>query len=519
MKLLTSSVYTFSDLIRDNFLYVDKTEYIWELVRIPKAMYFLSRPRRFGKSLTVSTLEAIFNGEKELFKGLSIYNKDYDWKKYPVIHLDFADRKNESPDALEESLQVKLSVCAEKHGVCLKTNNAQEQFAELIRRLGAQEKIVILIDEYDKPILDNIGKPEVAAIQDKLSNFYSVIKATEPFQRFVFMTGVSKFTHVSVFSELNNLTDITLNQRYGCIMGYTQEELETNFRDRIDRVAKQQDISRQELLDKLKQWYNGYCFHEKSVPVYNPVSIAQFFNNDGEFRNYWFDTGTPSFLLELAKKTNFDLEKALTEPVSGMAFKSYEIENLDTLALLVQTGYLTIKGTEQEFGKTFYRLGFPNLEVEEAFNTYLLSNYAMIPKEAVDSLSVNLAKLVRTGDVNAFMDLLSGLFKQIPYTIHVKNEKYYQTIFFTLFLSIGLHIEAESCINKGRIDAVASNGDWTYLLEFKLNKSAELALAQIKDREYFGKYLHTGKRIMMIGVNFDSQTGEITGWQKEELTP
>ncbi len=517
MKLLTSSVYTFKKLIQGNYLYVDKTGYIYDLVSQPYGMYFLSRPRRFGKSLTVSTLEAIFNGEKELFKGLSIYNKDYDWKKYPVIHLDFAGIKNDSPQTLEEDLSSVLQNIATKHQVTLEASNSQSQFRELIQIVSKTEKVVILIDEYDKPILDNIGKPEVAAIQDKLSNFYSVIKATEPFQRFVFMTGVSKFTHVSVFSKLNNLTDITQNQQYGCIMGYTQEELEANFGDRIDRVAKQQDISRQELQGKLKQWYNGYCFHEKSVSVYNPVSIAQFFNNDGEFRNYWFDTGTPSFLLELAKKTNFDLEKALTEPVSGMAFKSYEIENLDTLALLVQTGYLTIKGTEQEFGKTFYRLGFPNLEVEEAFNTYLLSNYAMIPKEAVDSLSVNLAKLVRTGDVDAFMDLLSGLFKQIPYTLHVKEEKYYQTIFFTLFLSMGLHIEAESCTNKGRIDAVASNGDWTYLFEFKLNKSAELALAQIKDREYFGKYLHTGKRIMMIGVNFDSTTGEIAGWKKEEL--
>lgn len=517
MKRLTSSVYTFSDLIRGDFLYVDKTEYIWELVQVPKAMYFMSRPRRFGKSLTVSTLETVFNGEKEFFKGLAIYDKDYDWKKYPVIHLDFADRKNDTLEALEKSLQVELRVCAEKHGVLLETDNAQEQFAELIGKLADKEQVVILIDEYDKPLIDNIGKDEAAAIQEALSNFYSVIKATEPFQRFVFMTGVSKFTHVSVFSKLNNLLDITMDAKYATMLGYTQEELETYFADHIDTVVNRQGISRQELLAKLKAWYDGYCFHAKSALVYNPVSIAMFFLKQGEFNNYWFDTGTPTFLLELAKKTEFDFENALTQPISGMVFKSYEIEKLDPLALLVQTGYLTIKGTEEKYGRTFYHLGFPNLEVEEAFNTYLLSNYVDAPKEAIDDLSVRLADLVASGDVDGFMSLMSTFFEKIPYKLHIKKEKYYQTIFFMLFLMLGIRIEAEACTNKGRIDAVASYGEWTYLFEFKLDKSAEIALNQIKDREYFGKYRDNARRIMLVGANFDSEKGEIIAWQKEEL--
>ncbi len=519
MKKLTSSVYTFKDLIGNNFLYVDKTEYIWSLIEPGKEMYFLSRPRRFGKSLTISTLEAVFNGEKELFKGLAIYNKDYDWKKYPVIHIDMGNCNAQTPKELETYLFSLLDDIAAQFGVECRHELLSNRFEALVADIAKQGDVVILIDEYDKPILGNVSNPCISEILKVLKGFYSGIKKCEPYERFVFLTGVSKFAHVSIFSDLNNLTDITMMPDYASLVGYTQDELEKYFGDRIDIITKQQNISRQELLGKLKQWYNGYRFEETAETVYNPVSIAQFFNNNGKFNNYWFDTGTPTFLLELAKKTEFSFENALTRPVSGMVFKSYEIDQLDALALLVQTGYLTIKGTEQKYGKTFYYLRFPNLEVDEAFNVYLLSNYVNTPKEAIDDLSVSLADKVVAGDVDGFMELLKGFFQNVPYSIHVskEKEKYYQTIFFVLFLLLGIHIEAESCTNKGRIDAVASCGDWTYLFEFKMDQSAEIALNQIKDKEYFGKYLHTGKRIMMIGVNFDSETGEITGWQKEEL--
>ncbi len=517
MKKLTSSVYTFKDLIGNDFLYVDKTEYIWSLIESGKGMYFLSRPRRFGKSLTISTLEAIFNGEKELFKGLAIYKKDYDWKKHPVIHLDFGDTNADSPEALKNDILERLDDIAGKHKIALTGSSIQSRFRQLINQLSVKNPVVILVDEYDKPILGNVGNPKVKDILKVLKGFYSVIKATEAKQRFVLLTGVSKFAHVSVFSDLNNLTDITYNKKYADLLGYTQEELEANFGDRIDLVAGQQEIPRRELLNKLKQWYDGYRFHAQASLLYNPVSVAEFFENGGEFQNYWFSTGTPTFLLELARKTRFDFEAALTEPVSGLVFDSFEIDNLNPLALLLQTGYLTIKGTEKDFDVTLYYLGFPNDEVKSSFDAYLLNYYTRIPKENIEELSVQLARLVRSGDADGFMDLLSGFFKKIPYDIHVREEKYYQTIFFMLFLLIGIHIEAEARTNKGRIDAVASCGDWTYLFEFKLDKSAETALNQIKDREYFGKYLHSGKRIMIVGVNFNSENGEITDWQKEEL--
>ncbi len=517
MKLLTSGIYTFEKLIKDNYLYVDKTEYIWDLISQPTGLYFLSRPRRFGKSLTVSTLETVFNGKKELFKGLSIYNKDYDWKKYPVIHLDFADTDADSPAALKEDISERLQKIADNYKVPLKGKTIQSQFRQLIYKLSEKNPVVILVDEYDKPILGNVSNPKVKEILKVLKGFYSVIKGTEGKQRFVLLTGVSKFAHVSVFSDLNNLTDITYDSDYAAMLGYTQEEFEDNFAEYIDQVAKQQNIPRQELLDKLKQWYDGYCFHANGPLVYNPVSVAQFFLKKGEFRSYWFATGTPSFLLELAQKTQFDFEQALTEPVSGLVFDSFEIDNLNPLALLLQTGYLTIKGTEEDFGVTLYYLGFPNDEVKSSFDAYLLNYYTKVPKENIEELSVRLARLVRSGEVDAFMELLKTFFAQIPYDIKLRNEKYYQTIFFMLFLLLGVHIEAEARTNNGRIDAVASYGEWTYLLEFKLNKNAKTALNQIKDKEYFRKYLHTGKRIIMIGVNFDSKSGQIKDWQKEEL--
>ncbi len=517
MKDLTSSVYTFEDLIKNNFLYVDKTGYIWELIRPGKAMYFMSRPRRFGKSLTVSTLDAIFHGKRELFKGLAIDAKPYDWKAYPVIYLDFADRRADTPQHLEQSLQEALKESSIRLGVTLTTDNAQSQFRELVLAASKSGEVVILIDEYDKPILGNVANPQANEILKLLKGFFSVIKATASLQRFVFMTGVSKFAHVSVFSDLNNLTDITMAAEYATMLGYTQEELEANFRERIEPVAKRQGIAQTDFLDKMKDWYNGYRFHAKSATVYNPVSIAQFFNRQGEFNNYWFSTGTPTFLLELAKKNQFDFERALTQPVSAIAFDSYEVDNIDPLALLLQTGYLTIKSSFSEFNRELYRLGFPNLEVKSAFDTYLLNHYTSISRENIDTTGMELARLVCAGKVDEFMETLKNFFARIPYGIHVKEEKYYQTIFFMVFMMLGIYIEAESQTGDGRIDAVALSGQWLYIFEFKLDKDAETAISQIKTKEYFRKYSKSGKRIVLIGANFDSEKGQITKWISEEL--
>jgi hypothetical protein len=285
---------------------------------------------------------------------------------------------------------------ADDYNVELSTKAYDERFQELIETLGKQSKTVILIDEYDKPILDNVTNKSIENIRETLESFYSVIKATEPYQRFVLMTGVSKFSKVSVFFKLNNLTDITMDSRYATMLGYTQEELESNFAEYITHVCLEQKIDKVALLDKLKLWYNGYRFEEDSDTVYNPVSIGKFFESGGKFKNYWFETGTPSFLLKLAKKQQFDFEKELSQPVSELAFASYEIDKLQTLPLLFQTGYLTIKGTEEK-KMTRYFLDFPNLEVELAFEAYLLDEYSSVNKEKVAVFTTDIAIMLEDG--------------------------------------------------------------------------------------------------------------------------
>ena len=517
MKNITSSVYTFEDIVKDDFLYVDKTEFIWNLIRQGKAMYFLSRPRRFGKSLTVSTLKAVFQGKKELFKELAIYDKPYDWKQYPVIHLDMNGLDFSSVEELESSLCDLVTEAAASHELRLESANAASMFRALINQLAEQEQVVILVDEYDKPILNNLGKPHAQKILDKLKTFYSVIKAFESKERFVFVTGVSKFCHVSLFSDLNNLTDISMHRDYATMFGYTQEEFETYFADRIDSACKQLNMPCEELLPEIKQWYDGYRFHAKAESVYNPVSLAQFFMNDAEFNNYWFSTGTPSFLVELTKKADFNFEKTLSEPVMGLAFNAFEIDKIDPLALLLQTGYLTIKSSFVDLGETLYYLDFPNREVKNAFETYLISDYASIPQETVGANVFKMVKAIKARDVNLFMELLKTFFAAVQYDVATDTEGRFQLLFYSVFLLIGVRVEAESRTNNGRIDAVICDGDHVYIFEFKINQTAGIALDQIREKEYFRKYQHSGRKIILVGANFDTVSRQITEWKSETV--
>ena len=516
MKRITSFVYTFEELRNGDFLYVDKTESIWRLIQSTKEGYFLSRPRRFGKSLMISTLKAIFEGRRELFDGLAISKKEYDWKPYPVIHLDMGNCSAKTPKALEGFIEDRLCDIAAEHGVTLRGQSNATRFESLISALGKQEKVVILIDEYDKPILNNVTNPEADAILSVLKGFYSTVKTCEDLERFVFITGVTKFCHVSLFSDLNNLTDITMRSDYATMFGYTQSELEHYFSDRIKATAQAQKISEEELKRKLKAWYDGYCFEETSETVYNPVSIAKFFENDGKFDNYWFATGTPSFLMELAKKTDFNFEDAVSKAVPGVTFDAFEIPNIDPVTLLLQTGYLTIKSSEIRFNKRWFWLDFPNEEVAESFSTYLLNSYVGRTQREVGSFSADLATAFLEGDLNQARKVLEAFFAGVPYTTHKKSEATFQSIFYAIFRLLGFNIEAESCTNNGRIDAVVQTEDHIYLFEFKLDKD-DSALSQIKEKEYFKKYLLTPKKITLIGVNFDSEKGQLIDWQTEDV--
>jgi AcrR family transcriptional regulator len=515
MKNLTTSVYTFQDLVEGDYLYVDKTDFIWQLLNPAKGVFFLSRPRRFGKSLTLSTLKAVFQNKKHLFKGLALENKPYDWKEYPVIHLDLGSKEVRTADELKTYLWNRVDKVARDCGIDLTLGSYDERFQELIETLGETSKVVILIDEYDKPILDNLVRENLEAVRETLESFYSVVKATEPYQRFVLLTGVSKFSKVSVFSKLNNLTDLSMDARFATMLGYTQDELERCFADRIEQVCQAQSLAREHLLDKIRRWYNGYKFHDKANTVYNPVSVGKFFDSGGEFRNYWFETGTPSFLLKLAKQQQFDFEGELSRPVAELAFASYEVDKLKPLALLVQTGYLTIKSTTTVMERPRYFLDFPNMEVEGAFEAYLLDEYAKVDKQNVEILSTDIAVLLNEGDVDGAMEKMSVFFANIPYDIQVANEKYYQTIFFIIFRLLGLFIEAESRTNIGRIDAVVQTETRVYLFEFKLDKTKEEALRQIRERDYYRKFRSDPREIVLIGAAFSTKKRNIADWKAE----
>ena len=524
MKDLTSSVYSFEELIRGNFLYVDKTEYIWQMIRPAMAAYFLSRPRRFGKSLTLSTLKAVFEGKKELFKGLAIYDKPYDWKPYPVIHLSFADCNAVSDPVRElpEYLMAKVQRAAQEHSVPLQGSTPALCFGSLIDGLSKKGQVVILVDEYDKPILNNITHPRAKELLQILKGFYSVLKDRNEQERLLFVTGVSKFCHVSLFSDLNNLTDITMDARFAAMLGYTQAEFEAGFQPWIEAEEKKQKLDHETFLNRIKNWYDGFRFEENSETVYNPVSLANFFEKGGKFGNYWFETGTPSFLLELIMKSKFDFQLVLSKPVSNSFFSAFEITDLDPVVLLFQTGYLTIDHASQREVPftdkviTEYYLKFPNHEVEESFNNSLLAYCTTVRKQDSQELILKLITAVGTGDADGFMKLFQSIFADIPYTIQVKNEHYYQTVCYVVCNLLKLMVQAESATSDGRIDLMVAAGDWIFVIEFKLNKTAKQALKQIENKEYALKYRKDGKRIMLIGANFSFRKGCLTDWIKEE---
>lgn len=518
MKRLTSSASSFEEMITNGYLYVDKTEFIWNLVEQPLGTYFMSRPRRFGKSLTVSTLEAVFQGKKALFKGLAIYDKPYDWKKYPVIHLDLSKGDYSSLKQTSSALSNMVARCAQAHGIKLKRDVPNEMFQDLIIQLSKEGQAVILVDEYDKPILETLGEPYAKDVLKLLKAFYSVIKSYDANERFAFITGVSKFSHVSLFSGMNNPTDLTMGSRYATMLGYTQTEFETYFDEYIDYAMQKLNLGREEFLQKMKDWYDGYRFSKNAESVYNPVSVAKFFESQElEFSNYWFETATPSFLIDYCKHNQFDLESALTNPVPASTFSAYEVDNIHPLALFFQTGYLTIKDSYEELGFTFYHLGYPNKEVQSSFEEKLLVAYTELPEGVSSQFSVNIVVSLKKGDVEAAMQLLKSFYAGFAFKLQEKKEHYYQAIFFAIFRSLGFSAFAESPTSDGSIDAVVKIDDWIYVFELKLDVSAKKALEQIEEKDYYRKYIMTGKRIMLVGANFDSKTRQLTEWLFKEV--
>lgn len=514
MKTLDTSTFDFPSIIKNDFLYVDKTDVIFELIKKPKGQYFLSRPRRFGKSLTISTIKAIFQGQRELFKGLAIDSMPYDWTEYPVIHLDFSNCGADTPQTLIEYLDDQMKDIAAEHEVSIRGNNYDTQFENLIKDVADKGKVVILVDEYDKPILGNIMNPKVADILKVMKAFYSNLKKTEKSQRFCLITGVSKICHVSVFSDLNNLTDITLATPYASLVGFTEAEIRKYYADRLEIIAAEKNSTVDELMANIKRWYDGYRFSDADVHVCNPVSTTKFFEGNGKFTNFWVSTGTPSFLLQLIRNSNLDIEAELKKTFSDELFNAYEIDHLEPMGLLWQTGYVTISDVlPDESGSNLYKLDFPDLEVRRSFIISLVQTFADSSASEVAALSIQLRQSIAQNDLELFMQSLQAFFSSITYQdVPKKDEKTYQLIFKVLFMLLGVYVETEVSTSDGRIDAVIKNDSHIYIFEFKLRRTAKTALGQIADKRYFLKYQACGKNITLIGIRFDVKKRYPTDW-------
>jgi len=501
MKKLPVGIQTFRTIIEDDYLYIDKTEIARSLIE--KYRYvFLSRPRRFGKSLFLDTLHNIFEGNRELFRGLLI-EEQWNWEvKHPVIKISFGGGIR-SPEILRKKLFYILNDNQERLDItCVEKEDPSQCFAELIKKTSQKyhQKVVILIDEYDKPILDNIENiPEALLIRDGLREFYTNIKDNDRYLRFAFLTGVSKFSKVSLFSGLNNLEDISLNPDYGNICGYTQLDLDTTFAPYLEGVD----------MEQVKRWYNGYNFLGDSV--YNPFDILLFIKNQRTFQNYWFETGTPKFLIELIKKNHYFIPKFNGLQVSKSLVNSFDLENLNLETILFQTGYLTIKRQlplDMGFG---YDLGFPNMEVQTSFNDYILQSMTSVSEN--EPIRRELLALMRSGDVASLEPVIKRLFASIAYNNYTNNdieryEGFYASVLYAYFFSLVVDTIAEDVSNKGRVDLTIKVGGKTFLFEFKVTDGEPLE--QIKRMKYYEKY--EGERYL-IGIVFDPKARNVSRFE------
>ncbi|MCB0846921.1 MAG: ATP-binding protein [Bacteroidetes bacterium] len=509
MKKFPIGIQSFREIITKNFLYIDKTRDIFALLESGK-FFFLARPRRFGKSLLLSTIREIFTGNKELFQGLWIENQ-WNWqKKHPVIHIGFSSIGYKEL-GLAKAIEIRLNEIASEHGIVLQKEGISQQFEELIKSLSAQNQTVLLIDEYDKPIIDFLGKDleKAKEHQQILKTFYSVIKDSDPYIRFLLITGVSKFSKVSIFSELNNLFDITLNRKYVNLLGITEAEISHDLAEYLPEIAKRQNLSIDQLREKIRTWYNGYSWDGENF-VYNPFSLLVFLDEQ-DFRNYWFETGTPTFLLDLMREENFYQVEQLS--VDSLAFSSYDIERLRIIPILFQTGYLTIKA-KAELGQ--FILDYPNKEVRDAMYGYLLGDLRKEEPSLSSTFIIRLRKAFYANDLPLIIDLLKSLFAKIPYDIFIANqEAYYHSLLYITFQFLGSYAAAEVNTHRGRIDVTLETPTDVYIIEFKLDDTAEAALKQIKQNAYYEKFLDREKQIRLLGIVFSSKEKSISDWKLE----
>lgn len=500
MKKLPIGIQEFSKLRSEQFVYVDKTHQIYDLLQ-QHQYFFLSRPRRFGKSLLLNTIKEIFLGNKELFKGLWIYDK-ITWEPSAVIKISFANIDYKSL-GLEKAIDTMLLGIAQTMNIRLTAPTFSLKWDELIKKVAGGKKVVILIDEYDKPIIDYLDDlPTAEKNRDILKNFYSIIKDADSFIRFFFVTGVSKFSKISIFSDLNNLDDITLDDDYATLLGWTQEEVENNFGKEINAIAEKHPDIYTDIRLMMKEWYNGYSWDGENF-VYNPVSLMNFFSKK-TFNNYWFTTGTPTFLMKIIKSERYSAFDIENKTVSISLLDKYDLNNMTLLPLLFQTGYLTIKSYDRH--RNTIVLDYPNREVADSFSMHILSELTIGKLDKTDMLLVDMVRCFDKGDIPTFISHINTLFLNLPYAIIDQKEKYFHSIFYTIMKLVGYKIEAEILTIDGRIDAVVKTHHRIYIIEFKTNQSADAAIRQIIQKRYAEKYAHDPRTKILLGINFDTDT-------------
>ena len=515
-RKLPIGIQTFEKIRYGGYLYVDKTELVWQLASssVPN---FLSRPRRFGKSLLLSTFEAYFEGKKELFEGLAIEKLEEKWEKYPVLHLDLNAEKYDTPESLNAILSYQLTQWEAIYGKGEDETTLSNRFKGVIQRAYERtgKGVVVLVDEYDKPLLQAIHNEELLeSYRVMLKAFYGVLKSNDRYLRFVFLTGVTKFSQVSVFSDLNQLNDISMAKAYATICGLTKQELQDNFAPELEALAEENDQTFEEVMETMTQQYDGYHFHQKGEGMYNPFSVLNAFDKL-EFGSYWFQTGTPTFLVKSLQKADYDL-RTLMDGVEASAstFTEYRAEENNPIPLIYQSGYLTIKGFDKEF--KIYTLGFPNDEVRYGFLNFLVPFYTSVTDDKKNFYIGRFVQELRKGDIDSFMHRFEAFFADFPYELNDKTERHYQVIVYLIFKLMGQFTQAEVHSAKGRADAVVQTPKYVYIFEFKLNGTAEEALRQINDKGYAEPFKGDSRQVMKIGVEFSADTRNVKRWLVEE---
>ena len=510
-KLYPVGIQNFEKIRRDGYCYIDKTALVYQLVKTG-SYYFLSRPRRFGKSLLVSTLEAYFQGKKELFEGLDIHELEKEWKQYPVIHLDLNAKKFDAEEDLIRLIDRQLLVYEEEYGSVPTDVTIDDRFVSLIRNAAAKagERVVILVDEYDKPMLQAIGNDSLQSeYRNTLKAFYGVLKSMDGYIKFALLTGVTKFGKVSVFSDLNNLEDISRDEAYYDICGISEKELIDNFSEDIQELADANGQTFGQACEQLKTDYDGYHFCPDSPGMYNPFSILNTFAKK-TYGSYWFETGTPTYLVELLKLHKYDLYRMAHEKTTSNVLDSIDAASTNPIPVIYQSGYLTIKGYIPE--PRIFELGFPNREVEEGFMNFLLPYYTPIQESESGFAIWDFISDVKSGDIDGFMERLQSFLADCPYELAKDIELHYQNVLFIVFRLAGLYTKVEYHTSRGRIDLVLQTDSYVYVMEFKLDGSAEQALQQIEEKQYALPFAKDSRKVYTIGVNFSSETRNIDKW-------